>query len=116
MTKITGIRFKNNMIKLSVKDFENSLNESDFAPLDLKEVMDCYFGYTIITKSDLQKNKEDEINQFQSNLYKILKENSTHEITFDWFRRLFSDRESGYRILVHLKKDKQEKVYDIFKR
>lgn len=115
LTRITGIRFERDKIKLSVKDFENSLKESDFAPLDLKEVIDCYFGYTIITKNDLQKNKEDEINQFQSNLYKILKDNSTYEITFDWFKHLFSDKESGYRILVHLKKEKQERVYDIFK-
>lgn len=55
LTRITGIRFESDKIKLSVKDFENSLKESDFAPLDLKEVIDCYFGYTIITKNDLQK-------------------------------------------------------------
>lgn len=115
LTRITGIRFESDKIKLFVKDFENSLKESDFAPLDLKEVIDCYFGYTIITKNDLQKNKEDEENRFQSNLYTILKENHAHEILCEWVDHLFLNKESGYRILVRLKKEKQEKVFDIFK-
>lgn len=106
LTRITGIRFESDKIKLSVKDFENSLKESDFAPLDLKEVIDCYFGYTIITKNDLQKNKEDEENRFQSNLYTILKENHAHEILYEWVDHLFLNKESGYRILVRLKKEK----------
>ena len=105
LTRITGIRFESDKIKLSVKDFENSLKESDFAPLDLKEVIDCYFGYTIITKNDLQKNKEDEENRFQSNLYTILKENHAHEILYEWVDHLFLNKESGYRILVRLKKE-----------
>ena len=36
LTRITGIRFERDKIKLSVKDFENSLKESDFAPLFFK--------------------------------------------------------------------------------
>ncbi len=43
ITKITGVRFHGDSITLSVKEFEDALQHSKFASIDLKEVLDCYF-------------------------------------------------------------------------
>lgn len=112
LTKITGIRFYGDSITLPVKDFEDSLQHSKFAPIDLKEVLDHYFGYSVLTNKQKSEIKQNENQEFKDKLFNILNYFDAPNEIMIWLQSSLENKDNGYRILKKIQKNQKYFVFE----
>lgn len=112
LTKITGIRFYGDSITLPVKDFEDALQHSKFAPIDLKEVLDHYFGYSVLTNKQKNEIKEKENQEFEDKLFNILNYLDAPKEIINWLQSALDNKDNGYRILKKIQNDQKYSVFE----
>lgn len=112
ITKITGVRFHGDSITLSVKEFEDALQHSKFAPIDLKEVLDCYFGYSVLTNKQKSEMKDHENQLFENKLFDTLNQLQVPNEIREWLQCSLEHKDSGYRILKKIQKNQKYIVFE----
>lgn len=75
---IVGKSFAGEAVRFSCSDFEKGLQKTRFAPVDLKELLECYFGERLSTRREDRERKSRERERF-----------------FDRLCAMFSGREQG---------------------
>lgn len=98
---IVGKVFWEQNIKFSFLEFEQGLQKTRFAPIDMKEVLEHYFGCTLVTNHEkkLQKQKEKDyfFEELHEHFSKRLEKNS---IVHQWLLEMQTTKKHGYSSLV----------------
>ena len=98
---IVGKRFWNEDVKITFREFEQGLQKTRFAPIDMKLVLEAYFGCVLYTNQE-QKTQEQEakddffdalIQYFQSNM-------ENNAIVSEWLAALKIHKKYGYQIVI----------------
>ena len=95
-----GLPEKYIMGKRSVFEFEAGLQKTRFAPIELKALLEEYFGKPLCSRQEQKETKEKEKNDFWQETAAVLFEKTGQEsAAVRWFEAAFSQKKYGYQIL-----------------
>ncbi|MCM1101768.1 MAG: TIGR02679 domain-containing protein [Clostridium sp.] len=98
---ILGKVFYDRDISFEFSKFEQGLQRTRFAPVDMKEVLEVYFGETLSTnqgeKQEWEKRKTAFLNGVKEHFLSSVGDESA---AFLWMRDLISDKKYGYQLLM----------------
>ncbi len=98
---ITGKVFYGEDIRFTFAEFEAGLEKTRFAPVDIKTVLEEYFGEELVTrqeeKREIQKQKEDFLKDLRESFFGKGKAGS---VAAEWLDQMISTKKYGYQILI----------------
>lgn len=98
---IIGRVFYEENIKFSFSEFELGLQKTRFAPVNIKAVLEEYFGETLITTGESRKEEKEKKEKFLNEIILYFKENfGKNSTAFMWISESVSERKYGYRIII----------------
>ena len=96
-------------ISFSLKEFEEALQNTRFAPISLKELLDLYFGEEIQTTQEKRQSKERKEEEFWSVLMDDLREKLETRPEFQkvtlWLKGMMEERRYGYSVLMEAQRN-----------
>lgn len=107
---IIGKVFYDKDICFSFAEFEQGLQKTRFAPVDMKEVLEAYFGEKLSTNQGQKEEQEKKKSTFFNDIRAYFLKNAGGEsMAFLWIQAVLSDRKYGYQQLTReYKKDRQQ--------
>ena len=107
---IIGKVFYDKDIFFSFAEFEQGLQRTRFAPVNMKEVLEAYFGEKLSTNQGEKEEQEKKKGVFFNDICRYFLKNAGGEsIAFLWIQAMFSDKKYGYQQLVReYTKDRQK--------
>lgn len=110
---IIGKVFYEETIRFSFSEFEQGLQRTRFAPVTIKEVLEEYFGETLLTNQGQQREERDRKHNFLNRLCGYFEESADGEsVAFLWAREMLLKKKYGYQLLMkeYGKDEKQAEV------
>lgn len=107
---ILGKAFCDKDICFSFAEFEQGLQRTRFAPVDIKEVLEAYFGEKLSTNRGEKEEQEKRKNAFFDNIREYFQDDADGEsLASLWIQAVISEKKYGYQLLVReYKKDRQQ--------
>ncbi len=98
---IVGKRFFEDKINVTFLEFEQGLQKTKFAPIDMKKVLEMYFGCTLHTNLEKRQQKKNEKEKFFDELYEGFQEDMGEDSgAVRWICDVKDSKKYGYHILV----------------
>ena len=98
---ILGKNFSEGKIRFSCAEFEQGLQKTRFAPVDLKRVLEAYFEERIAARKEKRQKEEQDRENFLEETGKLLERKQGPEgAAFVWFRRMRKEKAFGYQLLI----------------
>lgn len=100
-------------VKIKVQDFNMALQETTFAGVNLKNVLEGYFRTSIHTNRERKEKKERQFEDMLASAYKVARS----DMCFKWLKDIAAKhKEMGYQLLVkEMAKDCQQATSDLCK-
>lgn len=107
---IIGKVFYDKDICFSFAEFEQGLQRTRLAPVNMKEVLEAYFGERLSTNQGEKEEQEKQKGAFFNDICEYFLKNAGGEsIAFLWIQAMISDKKYGYQQLVReYIKDRQQ--------
>lgn len=109
--KFFGTFFKTPHIKFSLKQFEDTLQETAFKGVELQTLLEEYFGSTLISNRESKLNLEKKKQDF---LLKFMKAYSNKEIQ-SWIEAMREQKGYGYQLVVTELENSESDISNTFK-
>ncbi len=98
---MTGRKYLDDTVSFSVLEFEQGLQKTRFAPVDLREMLEAYFGEKIITKQEQREQEQKEKDTFLKILADGLeKKDGQNSSAAPWLFAMFQEKQYGYQTLM----------------
>lgn len=98
---VVGKVFYEKDIRFSFKEFERGLQQTCYAPVDMKSVLEKYFGETLSTNQREREEEQKKKNEFLQELCRYFLERAGGEMgAFLWMQEVVSAGKYGYQLLV----------------
>lgn len=98
---ITGETFYDEDIRFSFAKFEQGLQRTRYAPVDMKEVLEAYFGETLLTNQGLQEEEKKQKEAFFDKVGEAFRTDyGAESVVYRWLLDMISAKKYGYHILV----------------
>lgn len=98
---ILGKNFSEGNIRFSCAEFERGLQKTRFAPVDLKSVLEAYFGEMITVRKEKKQKAEQDRENFLEETGKLLeRKHGAEGAASVWFRRMRKEKAFGYQLLI----------------
>lgn len=98
---IIGKVFYEDSIRFTFQEFEQGLQKTRFAPVDIKGVLEEYFGEPLLTTRNRQREAEEKKICFLGRLCEYFEENvGRGSVMCQWMEALISEKKYGYQLLV----------------
>ena len=110
---IVGKLFLEENIKFAFVEFEQGLQNTRFAPINMKKVLEAYFGEEVLTRQEQKSLVKNEKELFLNYIYEELKQKitpinsdllqlkgETSSISLAWFHALMQEKKYGYQLLI----------------
>ena len=110
---IIGKVFYEETIRFSFLEFEQGLQKTRFAPVDMKAVLEEYFGEPLITTQGRQREEQERRKKFLDRSCGYFEENAGREAAaLAWLRKMISEKKYGYQLLMreYAKDEKQAEL------
>ncbi|WP_368271041.1 TIGR02679 domain-containing protein [Enterocloster lavalensis] len=110
---IIGKAFYEETIQFSFQEFEQGLQKTRFAPVNMKAVLEEYFGETLITTQGRKKEAQERRKRFLDRICGYFEENFGREaVALIWLREMISEKKYGYQLLMreYVKDEKQAEL------
>lgn len=110
---IIGKVFYEETIRFSFLEFEQGLQKTRFAPVDMKTVLEEYFGEPLITTQGRQKEEQERRKKFLDRSCGYFEENGGREtMALVWLQKMISEKKYGYQLLMreYAKDEKQAQL------
>ena len=98
---IVGKTFLEDPISFTFAEFEDGLQKTRFAPVDMKELLECYFGEAMGTNQEQRDKEQQKKQQFLESLCQYFtKEYSDTLIAYLWMREAADQSKYGYQLII----------------
>lgn len=98
---VVGKVFWEKDIRFSASEFEQGLQRTRFAPVDMQQVLEEYFGETLSTNQGQKQAEQKKKREFLEGLCAYFREVAGSEsIVFLWMQDVISAKKYGYQMLV----------------
>ena len=101
---ITGILGYRPEKPVKIDEFINCLNSSRFGPIDMKEIMEYYFGHKILNNMEKMMLIIERQNQLKNEMDNILKCHNSSKTVSAWADEMFYTGRSGFPVVLRDKK------------
>lgn len=92
----------------SLREFEEALQHTRFAPISLKELLEAYFGEELHTRQEKKRLKEQGEEDFFENLIENLTQKTEDRAEYQkgilWLRAMREERRYGYSVLMEARR------------
>lgn len=93
---IVGKVFYDETIRFSFQEFEQGLQKTRFAPVEMKDVLEEYFGETLCTN----QGKRVEAQQDKGEFFKEILSSTGKSKAYTWIRDMEAHKKFGYQLLI----------------
>ena len=109
---IIGKVFYEKDIRFSFAEFEQGLQKTRFSPVDMREVLEQYFGETLSTNQGEKQEEQKHKKAFLEELCACFQEEPAGAAALLWLNRLIAAKKHGYQLLMreYAKDPKQAKT------
>lgn len=98
---IVGKTFLDGSIRFSFSEFEKGLQRTRYAPVDMREVLEYYFGETLSTNQEQRKEKQQKKENFFEQLCQFFKTSMGQDaVAYRWMRDAAETGKYGYQLLL----------------
>ena len=100
---IVGKLFLEENIKFSFVEFEQGLQNTRFAPINMKKVLEAYFGEEVLTRQEQKSLVKNEKELFLQYIYEDFQNKTMQKkssAVVEWFYTLIQEKKYGYQILI----------------
>ena len=98
---IIGKVFYEETIRFSFSEFAQGLQRTRFAPVDIKEMLEAYFGEVLHTNQGQLKEEQEKKSGFLDRICRYFEESAGREsAAFLWLLGMLSEKKWGYQRLV----------------
>lgn len=98
---ILGKVFYEETIRFSFQEFEQGLQKTRFAPVDIKEMLEAYFGEPLLTTQRQQKEEQEQKDRFFCRICGYFEERDGREaMVCRWLKEMISGKKHGYQLLI----------------
>ena len=98
---ILGKRFFNQDISFSFAEFEQGLQRTRFGPLDMKELLEAYFGEDLVSNQEKRETQEQKKRAFYQNVLEYFQRSAGIESAAAlWIREMVVSKKFGYQQLT----------------
>ncbi len=98
---ILGKVFYEETIRFSFQEFEQGLQKTRFAPIDIKEMLEAYFGEPLLTTQRQQKEEQEQKDRFFCRICRYFEERDGREtMVCRWLKEMISGKKYGYQLLI----------------
>lgn len=98
---IIGKVFYDKQICFSFAEFEQGLQRTRFAPVDMQEVLEAYFGEKLSTNQGQKEEQQRKKIEFLDGIRLYFLESAGSEsMAFSWMQDMISHKKYGYQLLV----------------
>lgn len=107
---ITGKRYLDDRIVFSFSEFEQGLQKTRFAPVDIKKLLEIYFGKTLVSRGEQEKEEQIRQSSFFSRCTNhFSKREQRVPLLSVWLQKLVEEKNYGHSILCReYKKDPEQ--------
>lgn len=110
---ILGKVFYEETIQFTFSEFEQKLQKTRFAPVLMKEVLEEYFGETLLTNQGRRKEEQERKTRFLDQIGGYFEKNfGQNSAAFVWIREMITNKKYGYQLLMreYVKNEKQAEI------
>ncbi|MGN0419736.1 MAG: TIGR02679 domain-containing protein [Acetatifactor sp.] len=98
---ILGKRFFDQDISFSFVEFEQGLQKTRYAPVDMKELLEAYFGEKLVSNQEKKEDREQKKNSFYQNVFGYYqKKAGPNSAVLLWMREMITSKKFGYQLLT----------------
>lgn len=98
---IIGRVFYEETVRFSFLEFEKGLQKTRFAPVDMKSVLEEYFGEPLVTVQEQKQEEEVRKERFVDRILGYFEERAGREAAaFLWLHEMISEKKYGYQIFM----------------
>lgn len=98
---IVGKVFYETDIRFSFAEFERGLQKTRYAPVDMKELLQEYFGETLSTNQERQEEAQKKKREFLLRISGYMLEHmGSDSMAFLWIQDVISTKKYGYQLLI----------------
>lgn len=98
---ILGKTFYEETIRFSFAEFEQGLQKTRFAPVDMKAVLELYFGETLCTNQGRKREIQQKKDRFFAGICAYFEEKAGQNCRAAlWLRGMIADKKYGYQLLI----------------
>ena len=100
--RMMGSVYQESEVALALKDFEEMLQKTRFAPISLRELLEAYFGCEIHSNMDRKQEKEEKKRNFfeSCRVYFENRDESEKEYILDWISAMEKMQSRGYAQVI----------------
>lgn len=110
---IIGKVFYEETVQFSFSEFERGLQKTRFAPVDMKAVLEEYFGEPLVTTKGRQREAQEKKDRFLCGICQYFTEHFGREsAALLWLNHMISRKTHGYQLLIreYAKDEKQAEI------
>lgn len=101
ISSIIGRRFLEDTIHFSFAEFEAGLQKTRYAPVEMKEVLEAYFGKPLQTNQMEAEQNQKQKEMFLNKIRKCFSEKAGKDsIAVKWLEAVRSSKKYGYQIII----------------
>ena len=98
---IVGKSFADGTVTITFQEFEQGLQKTRFAPIDMKTVLEEYFAAPLRTNQEQKEQAQRAREEFFGELLACFEDRGKNRsAAFDWIRELKGRKKYGYQILI----------------
>lgn len=98
---IVGKNFLEDPIRFTFAEFEAGLQKTRFAPVDMKELLECYFDEVMDTNQEQREKEQQQKQAFLEELCQYFaREHSAAPIAYQWMREAAEQGKYGHQLII----------------
>ena len=97
---MTGKRYLEDTICFTFAEVEQGLQKTRFAPVDVRKMLEAYFGKKLITKQEQREQEETEKQAFLKKIWDSMREKNEAEPAAQWLSDMISEKKYGWQIVM----------------
>lgn len=93
---VVGKQFSESTVRVAFSDFEQGLQKTRFAPIEMKTVLEAYFGISLHTNKEQEEKKRQEKEEFFEKYIHMQREST---LVVSWLKEMQKQKKYGYQLL-----------------
>lgn len=103
---VIGKQLPEGTIQIAFSEVEQGLQKTRFAPIDMKAVMEAYFGTSLYTNKEKEEQKRQEKEEFFEKHIQMQRDSA---LVVSWLEEMQKQKKSGYQLMIkEYRKDRRD--------
>lgn len=111
---IVGKKFTDETVRITFREFEQGMQKTCYAPLDVKNVIEAYFDISLISNKEKKAKIQREKDEFFDRLVLEFKESDVEtSVVSSWLNEMRCNKKCGYHTLMKVFNQNRETAFSL---